>query len=135
VNQTEEEKIKLEQLFSLSPVLREIYSLKEGFYKIFETGKSQENAKIEIDKWCDQAIILGFKPLQTFVNTYHQNEKIILNYFNSRYSSGPVEGLNNKIKVIKRRGFGFTNLRNFAGRIFLDFNFSRAFLGNLATTS
>ena len=105
VNHTEEEKIKLEQLFSLSSVLRELYSLKEGFYKIFETNQSQENAKIEIDKWCDQAIVLGFKPLQTFVNTYHQNEKIILNYFNSRYSSGPVEGLNNKIKVIKRRGF------------------------------
>ena len=101
-----------------------------------EEGKLKAaNAKIEIDKWYDQAIVLGFKPLQTFVNTYHQNEKIILNYFNSRYSSGPVEGLNNKIKVIKRRGFGFTNLRNFAGRIFLDFNFSRAFLGNLAATS
>jgi transposase len=134
-NQSEEEKIKLAKLLSLSPNLNELYSLKEGFYTIFETIQSRENAKKEIDIWCDKAISTGHKSLQTFVNTYHQNEKTILNYFNNRCSSGPVEGLNNKIKVIKRRGFGFINLYNFTKRIFLDFNYSTAFLKESAAIS
>ena len=50
-------------------------------------------------------------------------EENILNYFTNRISSGPVEGLNNKIKVIKRRGFGFRNIANFAKRLFLDINY------------
>ena len=45
-----------------------------------------------------------------------------MNYFTDRISSGPVEGLNNKIKVIKRREFGFRNITNFAKRLFLDIN-------------
>ncbi|NOY72106.1 MAG: transposase [Gammaproteobacteria bacterium] len=45
---------------------------------------------------------------------------IILNYFNDRVTSGFVEGLNNKIKVIKRRCDGIFNTEKRYQRIFLD---------------
>ena len=70
----------------------------------------------------------GFNPFTSFTKTYGNFEENILNYFTNRISSGPVEGLNNKIKVIKRRGFGFRNLTNFAKRIFLDINYKSALL-------
>jgi len=54
----------------------------------------------------------------------------ITNYFVDRNNSGFVEGLNNKIKVLKRRCYGIFNLRHLFQRIYLDleggaFPFSR----------
>ena len=37
----------------------------------------------------------------------------ILNYFGERSTNGPAEGCNNKIKLIKRRAYGFTNDTHF----------------------
>ncbi|MCP3680979.1 MAG: transposase, partial [Gammaproteobacteria bacterium] len=55
-----------------------------------------------------------------FIKTMEKYRPYILNYFNGRYTSGFVEGLNNKIKVIKRRCYGITNSKHFFQRIFLD---------------
>ena len=46
--------------------------------------------------------------------------EIITNYFTNRSSSGWIEGLNNKIKVLKRRCYGLTNPINFFRRNWLD---------------
>ncbi|MGJ4013329.1 transposase [Levilactobacillus brevis] len=35
------------------------------------------------------------------------------------YSNGPIEGINRKIKTLKRNGYGFRNLTNFFNRIAL----------------
>jgi transposase len=43
----------------------------------------------------------------------------ILNSFECPYTNGFTEGMNNKIKVIKRNGYGFRNFRNFRNRILL----------------
>jgi transposase len=44
----------------------------------------------------------------------------ITNYFIGRETSGFVEGLNNKIKVIKRRCYGIYNLGRLFQHIWLD---------------
>ncbi|OQY26978.1 MAG: hypothetical protein B6244_11930, partial [Candidatus Cloacimonetes bacterium 4572_55] len=46
----------------------------------------------------------------------------VLNYFNERISNGMVEGINNKIKRIKRMAFGFRNFNNFRLRIITNFD-------------
>ncbi|GBG94677.1 hypothetical protein LFYK43_11360 [Ligilactobacillus salitolerans] len=43
----------------------------------------------------------------------------IVNSFKTSYSNGPVEGTNNKIKVIKKTAYGFRNFANFRLRILL----------------
>ncbi|MBU7462473.1 ISL3 family transposase [Lactiplantibacillus pentosus] len=48
----------------------------------------------------------------------HQSE--IINSFKTSFSNGPVEGTNNKIKVIKRTAYGFRNFENFRLRILLS---------------
>ena len=45
---------------------------------------------------------------------------IITNYFVDRNSSGFVEGLNNKIKVIERRCYGIFNVSHFFQRLMID---------------
>lgn len=121
------EKNRLENLFELEPALKECYELRESLYKIFELKEiSKKEAKEKIDQWCNNAEkyeTKGFKPFTSFISTYRNFEENILNYFTHRISSGPVEGLNNKMKVIKRRGFGFRNIANFAKRVFLDINY------------
>jgi transposase len=123
----DEEKQRLEKMFELAPNLKQCYELREELYDIFEnTRLSKQEAKKQIDTWCQSSEkyeTKGFNPFISFIDTYRDYEENILNYFTHRISSGPVEGLNNKIKVVKRRGFGFRNVLNFAMRLFLDINY------------
>ena len=52
----------------------------------------------------------------------------ISNYFVKRETSGFVEGLNNKIKVIKRRCYGILNEEHLFQRISLDLGGYNTFL-------
>ena len=47
----------------------------------------------------------------------------ILAYFNHRTTQGAVEGINQKIKLIKRRAYGLTNFANFRRRVLLNWHF------------
>jgi transposase len=51
----------------------------------------------------------------------------ITNYFHNRHTSGFVEGLNNKIKVLKRRCYGIGNIQHLFQRIYLDLEGYRLF--------
>ena len=51
------------------------------------------------------------------------------NYFVKRESGGFVEGLNNKLKVLKRRCYGLLNVKHLFQRIFLDLEGYRLFAG------
>lgn len=50
------------------------------------------------------------------------NKEYVLNSLISSYTNGPIEGINNKIKVIKRIAYGYRSFRNFKTRILLHFN-------------
>ena len=124
---------KLDALFTLSPYLEQCYDLREELYLIFEGDYSKEEAKKQIRNLCLRALDCKSdtgSPFDSFVKTYYRFEENILNYFETRASSGPVEGLNNKIKMAKRRGFGFRNVIQFAQRLFLDINYKFELLPN-----
>ncbi len=116
-----DEKSQLEVLFDRCPELEDVYDFREDLYNIFEKKLSKEEAQGEIALWIEDS--KNHKVFESFAKTYQKYEENILNYFTHRRNSGPVEGLNNKIKVIKRRGFGFRNIVNFAKRLFLDINY------------
>lgn len=120
----DEEKIRLNNLFEEAPNLKQCYDLRESLYKIFEEDISKDKAEKKIDEWINSAEKYKEKnnPFTSFIGTYNTYKNNILNYFENKCTSGPVEGFNNKIKVIKRRGYGFRNVSNFAKRIFLDVN-------------
>ena len=46
----------------------------------------------------------------------------IISYFERRTTNGMVEGINNKLKLIKRRAYGFRNFRNFWVRSMLSWH-------------
>ena len=123
---SEKEGDKLEALFLVDPQLRELRDLREELYHIFEKKQTLSDAQDEIEKWIKKS--KEYKAFEDFISTYRDYEVNILNYFVYRYTSGPVEGLNNKLKVIKRRCFGFRNVVYFAKRIFLDINYKQALI-------
>ncbi len=122
----EEQEISLNQLFELSPELKALHVLREELYHIFETDYLKDEASEAIEEWIGNAT--HYKAFRSFIETYQKYEENILNYFHFRFSSGPAEGLNNKLKVIKRRGFGFRNITCFAKRVFLDINYRSNFI-------
>ncbi|MGZ8218290.1 transposase [Methylomagnum sp.] len=62
----------------------------------------------------------GLTCFNRFVKTLETNFEEITNYFIDRHTSGFVEGLNNKIKVLKRRCYGLTDLGRLFQRVWLD---------------
>ncbi len=114
------EKQQLEFLFTLSPALREAYKLMNDLTAIFELRISPNNAKKKINKWKEEVKKSTLTCFDKFIKTLTKHMELIINYFIHRHSSGFVEGLNNKLKVIKRCGYGFRNVKNYFRRIFLS---------------
>lgn len=52
---------------------------------------------------------------------HYQDQTDVENALIYRVSNGPTEGMNNKIKLIKRTGYGYASFRNFRARILLQF--------------
>jgi len=117
---TEEELSQLELLFECSPLLRQAHKLREKFYRIFEKNQTKESGTRALRAWIREVQRSGLDCFDAFLATLEKWMDEITNYFVSRLSSGWVEGLNNKIKVLKRRSYGMKNLSNFFRRIWLD---------------
>jgi transposase len=124
---TTEELAVLELLFDCSPALRKAYQLREKLTAIFDTKHTKESAAIAIRAWIKEVKRSGLDCFDKFLGTLDKWMDEITNYFVSRLTSGWVEGLNNKIKVLKRRCYGLTNITNFFRRLWLDLHGYEAF--------
>ncbi len=114
-------KQKLQVVYELSPLLRRLHQLKERFRSIFNHITDRKQAERFLRAWiCEVKQFVkqfGCNKLLKFVNTLENWWDPILNYFNERITNGAVEGLNNRIKLIKRRAYGYRNVTNFRNRI------------------
>ena len=122
-----EEHALLDRLFEASPLLRKAYNLREKLTRILDKEHSKKSGRRAIRRWMAQVRDSGLECFDTFLSTLEKRMDIITNYFISRSSSGWVEGLNNKIKVLKRRAYGVKNLGNLFRRIWLDLRGHEAF--------
>lgn len=111
------EQEKLNMVYETSPELKQAHILKEDFRRIFEEEDNKENASKALEYWVNRVVESGLKGLEKFLTTLSNWKDSILNYFNGRVTNGFVEGMNNKIKLIKRKGFGFTNHNHFRYRV------------------
>ncbi len=120
-NRTPEDVQLLRRLFDHSPVLETAYYASGILTHIFDHAVSKRSARYHIRRWVCLVKASGLNCFDTFLNTLDKYLEEILNYFVNGDSSGFVEGLNNKVKVIKRRCYGIFNLGHLFQRIFLDF--------------
>ena len=91
---------------------------------IFDTRQSREEAAAQFEQLRelldvddeDNSVLLEF------FKTYDEHRDAILAYFDDRKTSGPVEGLNNKARVITKRCYGVKNTQSLWNRLCLDVN-------------
>jgi transposase len=115
-----EEQTRLERLFGHAPELRVAYDLRQELTQIFETAASRDDGLALLQAWERQVAESALSCFDSFLGTLASWRELIANYFIARQTSGFVEGVNNKLKVIKRRCYGLTNLARFFQRITLD---------------
>lgn len=116
----EKQRAKLESLYQVSPELKICHQLKEQFRSIFETITDREKARTALLRWIKQVEKQTVTALQSFLVTLKNWFDLILNYFVERWTNAFAEGVNNKIKLIKRRAFGYTNFDHFRLRILVE---------------
>jgi transposase len=117
---TEDEQKTLEKLFKYSPLLREAYQLKKELTGLFDSDLPRRRAKQRITGLMNRVNRSSVRCFDTFLKTLETYKEEIVNYFLDRQTSGFVEGLNNKIKVIKRRCYGLTNIGHLFQHVYLD---------------
>ena len=115
---TETQKIKLEAIKENFQNLKKMQELKEEFRKIYETSENPTEGMLSISEWLVKSSSVFTKSCQTIRNWFGE----IISYFERRTTNGVVEGINNKLKLIKRRGYGFKNFRNFSVRSMLSWH-------------
>jgi len=117
----------LDRLFSYSPSLKLAYDFREELTAIFEQDLTKTEASQAIKKWAKEVETSQLTCFDPFLTTLDNYLDEISNYFPRRESSGFVEGLNNKVKVLKRRCYGLRNLAHLFQRLFLDLEGYRLF--------
>lgn len=115
---TGEERQNLEGLFQRLPRLRPLYEFRLRFQKIFDTSRNRQKAQLALTRlFLD---MLDYAPeLDGFIRTFEAWQEEILNYFEAGQSSGPVEGINNKARVILKRAYGLRSADSLWTRLIL----------------
>ena len=99
-----------------SPLVRAWY-LKESF-QLFWTYRQPWRAKQHLLKWMNSAMRSRLEPFKKFVGMLRSHLDGVLAWTKTRISNGAVEGMNNKIKSISHRSFGFRTAENFIAAIY-----------------
>lgn len=124
---SEKDKSLLEKLFQYSSALEIAYRLQNDLTNIFDMELSRSGGMRRIKNWMRRVEESGISCYKKFLSTLDSYLEEIVNYFINRDSSGFVEGLNNKVKVIKRRCYGILNVDHLFQRIFLDISGRKLF--------
>lgn len=119
-NLTEEQKDKLEEVKQVSPTLSKMHHLKEELRMIFQSSIDWLEALFELGNWLVSARQYYPESQNTMLRWFDE----IIAYFDHRTTNGMVEGINNKLKLIKRSAFGFNNFDNFKIRSLLNWHFN-----------
>ena len=99
-----------------SPLVRAWY-LKESF-QLFWEYKQPWRAKQHLLKWINSAMRSRLEPFKKFARMLRSHLDGVLAWTKTRLSNGAVEGMNNKIKSISHRSFGFRSAANFIAAIY-----------------
>ena len=122
-----QEKEILKFMYIHSPLLKGTHKMAIKLTHIFNTHYNRKMALTEITRWIESVESSSLTCFNGFIKTLEKYKVNILNYFKNRKNSGFVEGLNNKIKVLKRRCYGMSKPESLFQRLFLDLRGYKAF--------
>jgi transposase len=107
-NLTDNQRVKLRDVLRYNLASVRAYLLKESFQDFWNYDSPTWAGKF-LDQWTTQVMRSRIEPMKKFARTMRTHRELLLNYFRARkaFSSGVIEGLNNKAKVTMRKAYGF----------------------------
>jgi len=117
---SKEEKEQIALFYKHSPKMKEAHMYALKLTHIFNIHHNRKAALTQLNRWIEAVQTSGVTIFGGFIKTLVKYKTNILNYFKDRKNSGFVEGLNNKIKVLKRRCYGIFKPESLFQRLFLD---------------
>jgi transposase len=111
-NLTATQRVRLREVLRYNLQTVRAYLLKEDFQQFWDYNSPTWAAKF-LDEWCRAVMRSRIEPMKKVAKTLRNHRELILNYFRARkkFSSGVVEGLNNKAKLTMRKAYGFRTFR------------------------
>ena len=111
-----DEKAQLKEALKLNESLSVAYYLKEDLRQ-FWNQKSKPAAEKFLEAWCRRADASGIRQMQVMAKTLRQHRRGLLNWYDHPISTGPLEGINNKIGALQRRAYGYRNYEHLKERL------------------
>jgi transposase len=125
-NLTHEGRVQLKDLLEANKRLNAVYILKDNLKHLYGY-KSASWAKAALEQWCELAAEVDHPLMKRFIGRLRYFEYGILNHCLYPIGTSKLEGVNNKIKVIKRKAYGFHDPHYFTLKV------KQAFPGKLTT--
>ena len=117
LDETKGERTRLEEALRINQPLATAYYMKEEFRQ-FWTQPNVTAAKRFLNDWCRRAEASTLSVLVKMANTFRMHREGLLNYHRCPISTGPLEGVNNKIKTLQRQAYGYRDQEFFHLRIY-----------------
>ena len=108
-----DEEPRLKRLLELNQNLTTVYILKDSLKKLWNYLDPVWVQKA-LDDWCSMALESKIGPLMAFAKMLKRYAYGILNHCRFPIHTSRLEGINNKIKVIKRKAYGFHDVEYFS---------------------
>ena len=119
---------KLTAIMEINEPLYKAYILKEELRWFWNLPNAWRGEQF-LNDWTSEAYATGIKSFIKLADSLLSHKAGLLSYFAHRISTGPLEGLNNKIKVLKRQAYGFRDNEYFKLRLYFLHNDTPAFAG------
>ena len=107
-NEKVDERARLKEALQLNESLSTAYYLKEDLRQ-FWNQPSKAAAEKYLEAWCRRAEASSIRQLHTMAKTLRMYRSGLLNWYDHPISTGPLEGINNKIGALQRRAYGYRN--------------------------
>jgi len=115
-NLKEKQAEHLKKLCEINEPIYQAMLLKESFLKLYDC-QTPEEAKEYLTLWCEQALSSTLKVFQAIGQSFKDKMQYIINWFKKKISSAISEGINNKIKRLKRMAYGYRDVEYFKLKI------------------
>jgi len=117
LDDSKNERVRLQEALDLNRSLSVTYYLKEDLSQIWQQTSKVVAARFLTD-WCRRARASGIRVLLTMANTLEGYRTGILNWYDYPISSGPMEGINNKIGALQRMAYGYRDKEYFIAKLY-----------------
>lgn len=119
---------RLKEALKLNESLSAAYILKEDFAQVW-MQPTQTSGRLVLHRWIATAESSGIRQLMKFARTLQIHREGILNWYDHPISTGPLEGTNNKIKLLQRQAYGYRDLPFFKLKLLALHNSQNALVG------